>query len=384
VGDRRLTRGATATVLPGVAIAIGGATLLLMEGAAPTFQRGAAPALEDPGDGVVVQIDDAVVADPAMRQLHRLVERVAAGTINVLFLGETGVGKEVFARRVHRASPRAARPLLCLNCAALSPALMESELFGHEKGSFTGAVAAKPGLLESAEGGTVFLDEVGELPQSVQVKLLRVLEERRVTRVGGLKPRDIDVRLVSATNRDLQAEIERGAFRSDLFFRLDGVSLRIPPLRERPSEIEPLALRFVAGASAQLGRPPSPITEEALAWLFAHSWPGNIRELRNTMERAVLLAAGAPIAVEHLRAGRPVTMAPPPPPPAALPDDLSLAGLRGEVEAKERERIVAALGRSGGNQKEAARLLGVSRRTLIERLEQYALPRPRKDRRQSG
>jgi DNA-binding NtrC family response regulator len=191
------------------------------------------------------------------------------------------------------------------------------------------------------------------------------------------------VRLVSATNRDLQAEIERGAFRADLFFRLDGVSLRIPPLRERPSEIEPLSLRFVAGASAQLGRPPNPFTPEALAWLCAHPWPGNIRELRNTMERAVLLAAGAPIAVEHLSAGRPVTVKPPPP-PAALPEDLSLAGLRGEVEAKERERIVTALGRSGGNQKEAARLLGVSRRTLIERLEQYALPRPRKDRRRDG
>src|SRR5215468_54615 len=177
------------------------------------------------------------------------------GTISVLLLGETGVGKERMAEAVHHASPRAAMPFVCLNCAALSGSLIESELFGYEKGAFTNAVAPKPGLLEAADGGTVFLDEVGELPLALQVKLLRVLEDRRITRVGAIKPRLIDVRFVSATNRDLRAEIAQGAFREDLFFRLNGVSVRIPPLRERRDEIAGLAREFVQTAGAAAGCP---------------------------------------------------------------------------------------------------------------------------------
>src|SRR6185503_6105666 len=184
--------------------------------------------------------------DEGMPQLHRLVERIARGTINVLILGETGAGKEVLAERVQRLSPRARWPFLRLNCAALSETLLESELFGHERGAFTGAVTAKPGLLETAEGGTVFLDEAGELPMSIQVKLLRVIEERQVLRVGGLKPRPIDVRFIAATNRDLEVEVARGAFRQDLFFRLNGVTLVVPPLRDRVSEIEALARLFAS------------------------------------------------------------------------------------------------------------------------------------------
>src|SRR5205823_4677188 len=197
--------------------------------------------------------------------LRRLVERVAPGTISVLILGETGVGKEVLAETVHRESKRASKPFLKLNCAALSESLLESELFGHEKGSFTGALATKPGLLETADGGTVFLDEVGDLPLSMQVKLLRVLEERQVLRVGGLKPRPINVRFVSATNRDIEAEVGRGHYREDLFYRLNGVSLVIPPLRDRPEELEPLANEFIAASMRALGRSEGPaLSPEAL------------------------------------------------------------------------------------------------------------------------
>jgi DNA-binding NtrC family response regulator len=332
-----------------------------------------------------------VVADGTMQHLHRLVSRVASGTISVLILGETGVGKEVLAETVHRLSPRKDRPFLRLNCAALSESLLESELFGHERGAFTGAVQAKPGLLETADGGTVFLDEIGELPMSTQVKLLRVLEERQVLRVGSLKPRPIDVRFVAATNRDLEAEIERGTFRRDLYYRLNGISLMIPPLRERVSEIEGLARAFVQNACRQAGRgrPPA-LAADALELLGRYSWPGNIRELRNVIERAVLLAGDGDIGVEHLpveklratlaHPSRPDLASFAPPAPAADPPATESARLRADLEAAWRQHIVDALAKTGGNQTEAARLLGISRRTLLTRLDQYAISRPRKGR----
>jgi hypothetical protein len=254
--------------------------------------RGEAPADAEPF--VVVQ-------DGAMQRLQRLVKRIAVGTISVLLLGETGVGKEVLAESLHNESLRSKKPFLRLNCAALTETLLESELFGHERGAFTGAVHAKPGLLETAQGGTVFLDEVGELPHSTQVKLLRVLEERKVFRVGALKPRPIDVRFISATNRDLETQVAMGAFRQDLFFRLNGIALVIPPLRERLDEIEGLAKAFIQSASAQAGRARPPVLSlEALTLLRRYGWPGNIRELRNVIERAVLLCGDGPIALEHL------------------------------------------------------------------------------------
>jgi DNA-binding NtrC family response regulator len=312
-----------------------------------------------------------VVASPKMRAIYHLAERIAQGEINVLLLGETGVGKDVLAQHLHRASSRAAGPFLRLNCASLSEALLESELFGHERGAFTGAAGAKPGLLETATGGTVFLDEVGELPLPIQAKLLQVIEVREVLRVGGLTPHPIDVRFVAATNRDLELQIERGAFRADLYYRLNGIAITIPPLRDRPEEILPLARHFLAGAKRTHA-----ITDAAAHALQGYAWPGNARELRNVVERAALLAEDGPIDLEHLplermrsvlRVGTEVAVPPADPAPALTAE-----------KAAERQRIVDALAECAGNQSHAARKLGIARTTLIARIEEYAIPRPRK------
>ncbi|MCX4246788.1 sigma 54-interacting transcriptional regulator [Paraliomyxa miuraensis] len=321
--------------------------------------------------------DDIVIQDRAMASLYQLAERVARSTINVLLLGETGVGKDVLARKIHAMSPRADKPFLPLNCGALTEQLLESELFGHEKGAFTGAVETKIGLLEAANEGTVFLDEVGELPMSVQVKLLRVLEERAVRRVGGLRSKPFDIRFLAATNRDLNQAIADGDFRSDLFYRLNGISLVIPPLRQRVGEIEGLAHKFIEDASKRAGQDRAPrLSDEALAWLRAHDWPGNIRELQNTIERAVLLCTGELITLEQL----PVRMAAVGNTPAAGGTGgfgVVQAG-GGEDDDPERRRILDALEHCAGNQTRAAKLLGISRNTLLARLDQYGIARPRK------
>jgi transcriptional regulator with PAS, ATPase and Fis domain len=310
-----------------------------------------------------------VIGDRAMESLYQLAERVAQSTISVLLLGETGVGKDVLARRIHAVSPRATKPFLPLNCGALTEQLLESELFGHEKGAFTGAVETKLGLLESADQGTVFLDEVGELPLSTQVKLLRVLEERQVRRVGGLKSRAFDIRFLAATNRDLTKAVADGSFRADLFYRLHGISLVIPPLRQRVGEIEELSRTFVRNATERAGRSDAPtISPEALAWLRAHPWPGNIRELQNTMERAVLLCVGDVIELEHL---------PVPSSPGAPPSPSSAADADDDMDPEKR-RILDALEEVAGNQTRAAKLLGISRNTLLARLDAYGITRPRK------
>ncbi len=313
-----------------------------------------------------------VVADPQMTALHALVKRVAQGDISVLLLGETGVGKEVFAEAIHQASPRAGKPFQKFNCAAFTETLLESELFGHEKGAFTGAVKAKVGLIESANGGSVLLDEVGEMPLSTQAKLLRVLEAKEVLRVGDVKPRPIDVRFIAATHRDLEDQVTKGGFRQDLFFRLNGISLVIPPLRERVAELESLAKHFITRASKQFGRSPEPtLTPEALAMLKAYRWPGNLRELRNMIERAVLLITDKHIRPEDLPLDKLTST------PLTRPASEAPAGAGEEVDA-ERARIIAALETHGGNQTLAARALGISRRTMLNRLDAYAIPRPRK------
>ena len=414
----------------------------------------------------------------AMDRLKPILDVVASGTISVLILGETGVGKEVAANTIHRRSPRAKGPLVSVSCAGFSESLLDSELFGHEKGAFTGAHRTKVGLLESADGGTFFLDEVGEMPHSLQAKLLRVLEQRQVLRIGAVRPRTIDVRLIAATNRDLENEVARGNFRRDLYYRLAATTVVIPPLRERRGEILGLARLFVEHYAARARRKPPRMGPDAHDALLNYTWPGNVRELKNVIERAVLLC-GEWITAEHLpidkmgrtlpAAGNGTTTNRPPPspfdransgqsfdrpiatmsepferttplppqptsngilggnttfssvsmgepripapvptprpsrpsaaphipatsygaPPSFSPGSMHAPPLdRNESEPEEEERItdvdlerlrvIDALERCAGNQTQAARLLGVSRRTFIKRLEAFALPRPRK------
>jgi transcriptional regulator with PAS, ATPase and Fis domain len=371
-------------------------------------------ALEESGGGAegpkVVNGAPLILESPAMRSLYRLASKVAAGSINVLLQGETGVGKDVLARAIHERSSRSGAPFMALNCAALTESLFESELFGFEEGAFTGASRGKAGLLETAEGGTVFLDEVGELSASSQAKLLRTLEDRRVLRLGALKSRPIDVRLIAATNRDLERASNQGNFRSDLYFRLAGVTLTVPPLRERTEEIEPLVRLFMQLYAAQLGRPTPRLASEALEAMVAHRWPGNIRELRNVIERAVLLA-GDRVEDRHLQLRNPAAGQEPRPKRSLLPEptlpgestetwavedpssptlrDMAVAAaakavreqsgtLQDGVAAAERERILKALDSCAGNQTRAAKMLGVSRSTLLRKLDRHGISRPRK------
>ncbi len=349
-------------------------------GSIPIVIRRAAGARHDPGTS-----DQVVVRDPAMRALYEQVSRAARTPISVLVLGETGVGKEVLARAVHDRSPRAGKPYLELNCAALPPSLLEGELFGHEKHAFTGAGQARPGLLESADGGTIFLDEVGELPLPVQAKLLRVIEDRKVLRIGGRTPRTLDVRFVAATNRDLKAEIAGGSFRQDLYFRLNGMMFVIPPLRDRVTEIAPLAELFLAAASRRLDRTePIRFSPEVLRCLECYPWPGNVRELCNVVERAAVLATGDVIMLADLPGELTgVGRGPGVEPAGPKTSDGAAAGAAGgkvltPEQATERQRIVEALEQCAGNQTRAAKLLGMSLRTLVNRLAEYSLARPRK------
>ena len=329
-------------------------------------------------------------SSPAMQHLYRLVDNVAQSNISVIVRGETGSGKEVLAEEIHKRSARARGPLVKLNCAALPEALLEGELFGYERGAFTGAVQAKAGLIEAADGGTLFLDEIGEMPLATQAKLLRVLESREVMRLGSLRPKQIDIRFVAATHRDLEDMVGKNGFRQDLYYRLNGVSLTIPPLRERIEEIPPLANEFVARFCKDGKRPTVPISDAAMALLKANPWPGNVRELRNVIERAVVFCRSLSIAPEHLglsseRSSNPPMQSASQVPPAAssspsIPSGTIAFGanLPQEMEALERQRILDALAECGGNQTAAAEKLGISRRTLLRRLDEYAVPRPRK------
>ena len=370
----RLPAGLAVEIAPNEAFVAGELTLVVQEVRAPAAAAPATPAEAAATARSSGQVTPAghppVVLDPVMRRLYEVAARVARGTISTLIIGETGTGKEVLAEFVHRSSPRAAGPLVRVNCAAFAESLVESELFGHERGAFTGAVRDRAGLLEAADGGTVVLDEVGELPPAIQAKLLRVVEDRAVLRVGATAPRTVDVRFIAATNRDLEAEVAAGRFRRDLYFRLAGAVLVVPPLRDRPDEIAPLARAFLAAAAAALGRSVPTLDDAAVAALGAHAWPGNLRELRNVIERAVLLADGDRISPAEL----PFATTPAPAPALAARG----GALASEVAALERQRIVDALARHDGNQTRAAASLGMPLRTFVKRIEQYGLPRPRR------
>ncbi len=308
---------------------------------------------------------------PAMRGVAELVDKIASTRTTVLITGESGTGKEVVARAIHDRSDRAKNPFLVVNCGALPEALMESELFGHEKGAFTGAASRSEGLFRHANGGTLLLDEVGELPAALQVKLLRVLQEKRVRAVGGTTEEPVDVRLIAATNRDVEADVASGKFRQDLYYRLNVIRIPLPPLRERAGDIARLAERFLRGFASELGKDVRTFTPDALRAIEAHPFPGNVRELENVIERAIALASGPSIGLGDLPptvsglSGRAAPMfAELPPEGCALDDVLS------EVE---RRLIVQALDRSGGIRTSAAKILGVTFRSLRYRLAKHAL-----------
>jgi two-component system response regulator AtoC len=296
--------------------------------------------------------------DPAMKPVIEAIDKVARTAATVLLLGESGTGKEVAARAIHSLGPRAARPFMALNCAALSETLLESELFGHEKGAFTGATERKRGRLELADGGTFFLDEIGELGINLQAKLLRVLQERRFERVGGTRTLEVDVRWVAATNRDLRAMIDAGAFREDLYHRVAVFPIKLPPLRDRPADIIPLARTLLVRVAADLKCPVPKLTPAAEQRLRAATWRGNVRELANALERAAILASGDPIDAQHL-------LLDDTPPPA------SLASLVRPLADLEKDAILAALAQTSGNRRKAAELLGIGERTLYDKLKKY-------------
>jgi transcriptional regulator with PAS, ATPase and Fis domain len=325
-----------------------------------------------------IEREDPVVLDAAMRRMFAVLDQIAPTPLPILLLGETGSGKEVAAEWVHRQSGRPPDRFLRLNCSALSESVVESELFGHERGAFTGAVAARPGIFEAAHEGTLFLDEIAELSPRIQAKLLRVLESGEIIRVGSTQARRVDVRLIAATHRDLPSLIQSGHFREDLYFRLNGMTLHIPRLRDRPSEILPIAMLFVRKAALRLKRDQPALGEKAVTVLMQHPWPGNIRELRNVIERAVATCSGNTLQPENLMLGptaphipKQVVVVRNDPPPSSR-------GVRSELRAFERNRILEALARTGGNQTRAAALLRVSRRTLTNKLNAYAIDRPRK------
>jgi two-component system response regulator PilR (NtrC family) len=320
------------------------------------------------------KLDRLIGKSPAMQRVFEMVRKIAPARTSVLLIGESGTGKELAARAVHELSPRADRPFVAVNCGAIPETLIESELFGHVRGSFTGANTDKQGLFEAAHGGTLLLDEVAELPVAMQVKLLRVLQERKVKPVGGVSEREVDVRIVAATNRDLETEVEKGTFRQDLFYRLNVIQLRLPPLRDRREDIPLLVDHFIRKFSAEHGRPVTGTDPDAMAALMGYHFPGNVRELENLMERAVTLAAGERISSDALPTLKGVSAADSnleAPALGSFPQQG--VDLERVVEDFERGIIIKALERTGGNRTEAARLLCVTFRSLRYRLSKLGI-----------
>ena len=317
-----------------------------------------------------------VARDPVMEQVIKLADQVAPSEASILITGESGVGKEVMARYVHTKSRRASRPFISVNCAAIPENLLESELFGHEKGAFTGAVARRVGKFEEADGGTLLLDEISEMDGRLQAKLLRAIQEREIDRVGGSKPVKVNIRILATSNRDLAQAVKDGTFREDLLYRLNVVNLRLPPLRERPGDIAALCDHFLKKYAKANGMPERPLSAEARKRLVAHRWPGNVRELENAMHRAVLLSTGPEIEEFAIRLpdGQPLA----PAPDAAVARNASMAAeavsrtLVGQTVAEvEQQLILDTLTHCSGNRTHAATILGISIRTLRNKLKEY-------------
>jgi two-component system, NtrC family, response regulator HydG len=326
-----------------------------------------------PAGGAVVPVDAApafteiVATTPPMMRVFDLVNQVAASNATVLIFGESGTGKELVAKAIHGLSQRRGRPFVALNCAALSEGLLDSELFGHEKGAFTGAGAAREGRFEFADKGTLFLDEVGDMPLPVQVKLLRVIQERTITRVGSNQPIEVDVRLIAATHKNLEQEVRRGTFREDLYWRLKVVSIHVPPLRERQGDVPILVERFIGEFARRHGRPTKGLDQDALRLLLQYEWPGNVRELQNVVESMVLLSQKETLGPEsvprELHETRPGT---------ALVAVDALDGMT--LKRVERELIRLNLEKFNGNRARAAKALGISERTLYRKIKEYGVP----------
>ncbi len=309
---------------------------------------------------------DVIARDPRSMALFELARRVAKSAVTVMLSGESGCGKEVLARFIHRHSGRTAGPFVAINCAAIPEHLLEATLFGYEKGAFTGATQSQPGKFEQAQDGTLLLDEVSEMPLALQAKLLRVLQEREVERVGGRKTIALDVRVLAASNRDLQAAVEQGMFREDLYYRLNVFPLLIPPLRERAQDIVPLAQHILAGLAGRLDRHGFEFSESALQRLRQHAWPGNVRELENVIQRAAIVAPGRIIEAEHLALAVPAGVS------AAAAEQRAEASIM-DIKSLERTHILETLAAVNGSRKLAVRRLGISERTLRYKLQQYRL-----------
>ena len=315
------------------------------------------------------RFESLIGSGPRMRQVFETIRKVAETDLTVLVRGESGTGKELVAQALHQRSPRRSRPFVAVNCAAISRELVESELFGHEKGAFTGADARRVGRFEAAHGGTIFLDEVGDMPGTTQAKVLRVLQERSFERVGSGRPVEVDVRVVAATHRDLEEEVRRGRFREDLYYRLKVVEIELPPLRERPEDLPALVEHLLSQLAQRLGRPVKPIRPEALACLARHAWPGNVRELRNVVEQAAVLAAGDAIEETDLGLAAPSERAPASGGPAASFSEAK----RHAVERFERDYLLAALRANGGNVSRTAAAIGMVRQSLQQKIRELGL-----------
>lgn len=314
-----------------------------------------------------------IANDPASREMFAIAQRVAQTDATVLLTGESGVGKEVVARFIHRNSVRCNGPFVAINCAAIPDTLLEATLFGYEKGAFTGAQQAQAGKFEQAQDGTLLLDEVTEMPMSLQAKLLRVLQEREVERVGGKKPVALNIRIIATSNRDMAEAVAKGVFREDLYYRINVFPVAIPALRQRREDILAIARHFVVDHGGRLGRPGVSLSPAAEVALLAHAWPGNVRELENVIQRALILSTGPLIGPEHLGlVARAFADASPPAPPVVAPETLPESGKRAEnMKDLERDHILRTLAEVGGSRKQAIERLGISERTLRYKLQQY-------------